>query len=70
MNRQLINRLSVGPSHDRLAALLPDEWNAQQVYDHHEVMMLHGQKCCYYRNPNCDRCVVLEMCPYGQASEF
>ncbi|MGP1387449.1 MAG: endonuclease III domain-containing protein [Thainema sp.] len=59
--------LSVGPSHARLEALLPDEWDAQQVYDHHEVMMLHGQRCCYYKNPNCDRCVVLDLCPYGQA---
>lgn len=58
--------LSVGPSHARLEALLPAEWNAQQVYDHHEVMMLHGQRCCYYKNPNCDRCVVLDLCPYGQ----
>jgi len=58
--------LSVGPSHAQLEALLPDKWDAQQVYDHHEVMMLHGQKCCYYRNPNCDRCVVLDLCPYGQ----
>lgn len=58
--------MSVGPSHAWLEALLPDEWNAQQVYDHHEVMMLHGQRCCYHKNPNCDRCVVLSLCPHGQ----
>ncbi|MGB3138111.1 MAG: Fe-S cluster assembly protein HesB [Nodosilinea sp.] len=59
--------LAVGPSHAVLEALLPDEWDAQQVYDNHEVMMLHGQRCCYYRNPACDRCAVLSLCPYGQA---
>src|SRR5687768_15837465 len=33
----------VGPSHAALAALLPVDWDAQKVYDHHEVLMLHGQ---------------------------
>lgn len=58
--------MAVGPSHAALEGFLPDEWDAQQVYDHHEVMMLHGQRCCFYKNPSCDRCVVLDLCPYGQ----
>ncbi len=58
--------MAVGPSHAALEALLPADWDAQQVYDHHEVLMLHGQRCCYYRNPACGRCAVLDMCPYGQ----
>ncbi len=58
--------LAVGPSHRVLEALLPEEWDAQQVYDHHEVMMLHGQRCCFYQKPACDRCAVLSLCPYGQ----
>jgi endonuclease III len=58
--------MAVGPSHVALEGFLPDEWDAQQVYDHHEVMMLHGQRCCFYKNPSCDRCVVLDLCPYGQ----
>ncbi|MCB5174762.1 endonuclease III domain-containing protein [Microvirga lenta] len=58
--------LSVGPSHAALAALLPPDWSAQQVYDNHEVMMLHGQRCCFFRNPACRRCAVLDLCPTGQ----
>jgi endonuclease-3 len=58
--------LDVGPSHTVLAAQLPDDWTAQQVYDNHEVMMLHGQKCCFYRHPQCDRCPLLDLCPHGQ----
>jgi endonuclease-3 len=58
--------VSVGPAHAILEAQLPAEWTAQQVYDNHEVMMLHGQKCCYYKNPDCDRCPVLDLCPHGQ----
>jgi endonuclease III len=59
--------MDVGPSHAALAALLPPEWDAQQVYDDHEALMLHGQRCCYFRNPACDRCVLLDLCPTGQA---
>ena len=59
--------MDVGPSHVALAALLPPEWDAQQVYDDHEVLMLHGQRCCYFRNPACRRCVLLDLCPTGQA---
>ena len=59
-------KVSVGPSHKILEAQLPKNWSAQQVYDNHEVLMLHGQRCCHYRNPQCSRCVVLSLCPYGQ----
>lgn len=58
--------MSVGPSHAALAALLPPDWDAQAVYDHHEVMMLHGQRCCRARNPACGRCAILSLCPTGQ----
>ena len=59
--------LAVGPSHAVLEALLPADWTAQQVYDHHEVFMLHGQRCCFFRAPACGRCVLLDLCPEGQA---
>jgi endonuclease III len=57
---------AVGPSHAALAGLLPEDWNAQQVYDHHEVMMLHGQRCCFFKSPACWRCAILDLCPTGQ----
>jgi endonuclease III len=59
--------MDVGPSHAALAALLPPDWDAQAVYDHHEVFMLHGQQCCYFRNPACAPCVLLDLCPTGQS---
>ena len=55
-------KTAVGPSHDALAALVPAGWDAQAVYDHHEVFMLHGQRCCYWRRPDCARCVVYDLC--------
>ncbi len=59
--------LPVGPSHAVLEALLPPDWTAQQVYDHHEVFMLHGQRCCFFHSPACGRCVLLDLCPEGRS---
>lgn len=53
-------------SHALLESYLPPDWDAQQVYDHHEAFMFHGQKCCYFSGPACGRCVVLDQCPFGQ----
>jgi endonuclease-3 len=58
---------AVGPSHDLLAALLPPDWSAQHVYDHHEVFMFHGQRVCSFHAPACARCPLLDICPTGQA---
>ena len=54
-------------THVLMANLLPPDWDAQQVYDHHEALMFNGQKCCYYQAPTCGRCMVLTECPFGQA---
>ena len=58
--------MPVDKAHDALESLMPPDWDAQQVYDHHEVFMLHGQKCCYFKGPACGRCPVLDLCPMGQ----
>jgi endonuclease-3 len=60
-------RVPVARAHATLEAQLPDDWTAQQVYDNHEVLMLHGQRCCFYRAPACERCPVLDLCPFGEA---
>ena len=58
--------LGVGAAHAALEAQLPAGLTAQQVYDNHEVLMLHGQHCCYFRAPACARCAVYALCPTGQ----
>jgi endonuclease III len=59
-------KLSLEKAHAWLEGLLPKDWTAQQLYDHHEVLMMHGQRCCFDRNPACTRCTVLDLCPFGQ----
>lgn len=56
----------VGKSHAMLRALLPEDWDAQSLYDNHEVMMIHGQRCCYFQRPECHRCAILSECPTGR----
>jgi endonuclease-3 len=58
--------VAVGPAHALLEAQLPPGWSAQQVYDNHEALMLHGQRCCFFKAPACGRCPVLDLCPFGQ----
>ena len=60
-------KVDVGPSHDALRALLPADYTAQELYDDHELLMLHGQKTCHFRSPTCGRCTLLDLCPAGQA---
>ncbi|MDR7037568.1 endonuclease-3 [Methylobacterium sp. BE186] len=60
-------RVDVGPAHPVLRAQLPPDWSAQDLYDNHEILMLHGQQVCHHRNPACGRCVLLDLCPTGQA---
>ena len=59
-------KVDVAAAHAALVAQLPPDFDAQQVYDNHEVMMLHGQRCCYHAGPACHRCPVLDLCPFGR----
>lgn len=62
----VLEKVGEGKAHAVLEALLPAEFTAQDVYDHHELLMFHGQRCCFWRAPECGRCVLLDMCPTGQ----
>jgi len=30
----------------------------------HHLLIFHGRRCCYARNPNCDECIIREQCKY------
>jgi endonuclease III len=52
---------SADQAHDLLEALLPEE----NYLTFHVNMIAHGRRTCTARHPACERCVVLELCPYG-----
>ena len=60
-------KIGEGKANRVLEALLPPDFTAQQVYDNHQVMMLHGQKVCFHHRPDCERCVLQDICPAGAA---
>lgn len=39
----------------------PEDWTPFSHW-----LIWHGRRCCYARNPDCPRCVVLDFCPFGQ----
>jgi endonuclease III len=50
-------------AHDEIARLAyPDD-----AYELHVSLIRHGRRTCTARNPRCDECVLLRMCPYGRA---
>ena len=59
-------KVTEAKSHILLEAMLPADWDAQMVFDNHEVLMFHGQRCCFFKKPACERCVLIDLCPTGQ----
>jgi endonuclease-3 len=45
--------------------LVPEEWTAEMLDDHHSLIHLHGQTLCSFNEPQCGRCPLLEQCPAG-----
>ena len=56
-------RVGLAPAHVLLLAQLPARWTAQDLYDNHEILMLHGQDVCHHNRPACGRCVLVDLCP-------
>jgi endonuclease-3 len=56
-------RVGLAPAHVLLLAQLPAQWTAQDLYDNHEILMMHGQDVCHHNRPACGRCVLVDLCP-------
>jgi endonuclease-3 len=59
-------KIGEGKANRVLENLLPADFTAKEVFDNHQVMMRHGQQVCFYYNPACATCVLLDLCPTGQ----
>ena len=59
-------KIGEGKANRVLENMLPASFTSQEMYDHHQVMMRHGQKVCFYHKPDCERCVLMDLCPTGQ----
>ncbi len=46
-----------------LTALVPPDWTADDLYELHWLMKMHGQKVCKSTRPLCYQCVLADLCP-------
>ena len=60
------NRIGIANAKD----VLDTEMQLQKAIDKklwslaHHLLIFHGRRCCYARNPNCGECIIKEHCKY------
>ena len=57
-------KVTAEEAHDLIGEMVPDE----SVYSLHVNLVTHGRRTCKARNPMCDACALLEVCP--SASQY
>jgi len=69
---RVVQRLALTPRADaattetRLMRLVPEEWDAAMLDEHHALVKLHAQTLCTFAEPRCGECPLLERCPFGK----
>ncbi len=58
-------KASFDEAHDEMLRLVGDD--ADEAYEVHVGLIRHGRRTCSARDPRCDECPLLRMCPYGKA---
>jgi endonuclease-3 len=68
---RIVSRLGwvpAGASADKAYRLLAPRVPADIRYDLHVALITHGRTVCLAQRPRCQRCVLLDLCPYGPAA--
>jgi endonuclease-3 len=69
---RVTQRLALTPRADaamtetRLMRLVPEDWDAAMLDEHHSLVKLHAQTLCTFSEPKCAGCPLLERCPFGK----
>lgn len=69
--RRVVTRLGWIPeatTAEKAYRLLAPRVPADIRYDLHLALIRHGRTVCLARRPRCEVCVLLDLCPYGQAA--
>ena len=61
--------IPAGTTAEQAHRLLAPRVPAGIRYELHVALITHGRTVCLARRPRCERCVLLELCPYGQRRE-
>ena len=63
---RLTPRADGGITEQRLMRLIPEDWDAARLDEHHSLVKLHAQTLCLFAEPRCTPCPLLQLCPEGQ----
>ena len=61
----LTPRADGGTTEERLMRLIPEDWDAEMLDQHHSLVKLHAQTLCTFAEPRCKACPLLRLCPFG-----
>ena len=64
----LTPRADAAITEERLMRLVPPDWTAEMLDEHHSLFKIHGQTLCTFSDPQCRRCPLLDRCPFGTRS--
>lgn len=62
----LTPRADARTTEERLMRLVPADWTAERLEEHHRLVTLHGQQVCTFDEPGCSGCPLLARCPTGE----
>ncbi len=73
-HRRIMQRMGIVPAkadtartYDALMPIVPEEWSAADMDEHHLLLKKLGQTFCRPRKADCDACPVCEYCATGTA---
>ncbi|WP_114520959.1 endonuclease III [Altererythrobacter sp. ZODW24] len=71
-HRRIMQRMGLVPTkadtaraYNALMPIMPDDWSAADMDEHHMLVKKLGQKICRPTNPQCARCPVAELCDFA-----
>jgi len=62
----LTPRADAAITEERLMRLVPEDWDAAMLDEHHSLVKLHAQTLCTFSEPKCGGCPLLAECPFGK----
>ena len=62
----LTPRADAATTETRLMRLVPEDWDAAMLDEHHSLVKLHAQTLCTFADPKCSACPLLAECPAGK----
>jgi endonuclease III len=73
-HKRIVQRMGLAPAmsnteqtYDAVMAIVPDEWSAADMDEHHMLLKQLGREVCRPSDPQCENCPLREDCETGKA---